>query len=104
MRARADQDLREVSVAGAEPVGVRNLNQASVAAHFFRHRYYTVSGSNHRMTVAAGNINAAVERAFPVKWIDAFAERSGHHSLDRPQIRGLSHAHPVGSGRTLYRR
>src|SRR5262249_18427154 len=55
----------------------------------------SVGGSDDRCTEGRRDIDASVEGAFTVEWIDALTKRSRHDSFDGPQRRSLNEALPI---------
>ncbi len=64
----------EVTVTRADAVSVVNHHCATVAAHEISEGDRSIGRSHHWLPNASRNINAAMEGAFTVEWIDALAK------------------------------
>src|SRR5262249_56597693 len=73
-----DVDLREVAVAGGEPVAVVDLDQVAVAALAAGHGDDAGGGRMHRLAVVAAQVDAGVHRRLAEERIGAHAERRAH--------------------------
>src|SRR5205823_12418984 len=75
----------KVSETRTEIRAVLHDDQPAVTGHGVGVNHHAIGGRADRLAVRAGNVNAAVERAFTIKWINALAERPGHRTFHRPQ-------------------
>src|ERR1051326_6924557 len=87
-----------MAVASGDAVAVINLNEAAVAFHHLGARHDAIGGGDDRVAIVRSDINPAVERALTVEWVFTFAEGAGDNAFDRPKVRRLDEAHPVGGG------
>src|SRR5438477_1527204 len=71
----------------------------AISIHEISHQDDTIRRSNHASAVFAGDIHTAMEGAFTVKRINAFAKFPGDRTFHRPKGRGSSHAQPVAHRR-----
>ncbi len=66
-----------------------------VAVHEFGEADDAIGGGMDRGAVGNGNINAAMECALSVEWIDTLTEGAGDASFDRPQRGSIGGAGPI---------
>src|SRR5579862_553399 len=87
-----------MSVTGGDAVAVIDHDGASVSAEEVGEGDGAVGGGDDGRSDDGGNIDAGVEGAFSIKWIDTFAERAGDLAFDGPEVRSGVGADPVGGG------
>ena len=91
-----DCPAHQVSITRENIVPVIDLDHASVARSQRRENYDAIGRSHNTRSHRTGNINAAMECAFPVEWIDALPEIASDRTFHRPERRSRSHALPIG--------
>src|ERR1700733_1913310 len=96
--ARCDGEPGEMAIPGRDAMAMIHHNGLTVSAHEFGERNYAIGGRNHRMPIAAADINATVKCSFPVEGINALAKTSRDLAFDRPEIGCGIGAVPVGRG------
>ena len=93
-----DGEAGEMSVTGGDAVAVIDHDSATVSAEEVGEGDGAVGGGDDGGSDNGGNIDAGVECAFSVKWIDAFAEGAGDLAFDGPEVGSGVGAGPVGGG------
>ena len=88
-----------MTVAGGDAVTVVHDYSSSIAAHEVGKHDYPVGWRHNGLTISGSDINAAVEGAFSVERVNAFAKRSRNGTLHRPKIGGRVRPQPVGGSR-----
>ena len=85
----------KVAVTRADAVAVVDHYGASVASEEVGESDGAVGRSDHGRAYICRNVDAGVKGAFPVKGIDAFAERAGDLAFDGPEIGSGIGANPI---------
>ena len=78
---------RQMTVAGRNAIAMIDLKHAAVAVVEIGVGDDAVGGSQHRLAVVAGNVDAGVEGAFTVERIDTLAECTRNRAHHRPHGR-----------------
>jgi len=94
---RGNRKSRKVTVAGADAVAMVDHDRLAIPAHSIGERHHTVSRGDDRVSIAAADIDAAVEGTFTVERIDAFSKAARYLAFHRPQIGGGVRFDPIRS-------
>ncbi len=97
--ARDAGEAAQVAVTGGDAMAVIDDDGASVAAHEVGEHDHAVRRGHHRLAVSGSDINAAMESAFSVEWIDALAKTSRNGTFHRPEIGSGVCPQPIGGSR-----
>src|SRR5271166_1740373 len=73
-----------------------NHDGLAIAAHGVGDGHEAIGRGDDLCTVAGTDIDATVERAFTIEWIDAFSKTSGDLAFDGPEIGSGIRLDPVG--------
>src|ERR1700733_5952727 len=95
---RGDGESGKMPIASADSVAVIDHDRLAVAAHDVGEGEDAVGGSHDRSAIAAADIYAAVECAFPVERVNALAKACGDLAFDGPEIGSRIRLCPVGRG------
>src|ERR1051326_468473 len=91
-----DRIAGKVAVPGADAIAVVDDDGLAVAAHHLGDRHDAIRRGNNPGAVAAADIHAAMECAFPVERVNALAEAAGDLAFDGPQVGSRVRPNPVG--------
>ena len=82
--SRKDRETLEMSVAGRDSAAVVENHCSSISAHQIRKLDRACGGSDNRLPENGPDINARVECAFTIEWVNALTKRSCYRSFNRP--------------------
>src|SRR3984957_11408788 len=89
----------KMGIQGLDAVAVIDDDFASVSGTEAGLHDGSIRRRPHSVALVGGDVYAGVERAFPVKWVQAGAERTGHDPLPRPLRRRIGKIHHPAENR-----